>query len=50
VVVGSALVSAIAASLDKANRATTSTVGAVEALVKELAQGVRSVRKKPVAA
>jgi len=50
VVVGSALVSAIAGTLDASNRATSATAGAVEALVKELAGGVRSVRKKPVAA
>ena len=50
VVVGSALVSAIAGTLDASNRATSATAGAVEALVKELARGVRSVRKKPVAA
>ncbi|MEC9343703.1 MAG: tryptophan synthase subunit alpha, partial [Pseudomonadota bacterium] len=45
VVVGSALVGAIAASLDGDGRATSATVGAVIDLVSELAQGVRSVKK-----
>jgi tryptophan synthase alpha chain len=50
VVVGSALVTAIAGTLDAKNRANPATAGAVEALVKELARGVRSVKKAPVAA
>jgi tryptophan synthase alpha chain len=44
VVVGSALVSAIAASLDAENRATAHTVEAVTELVAALAQGVRAAR------
>ena len=44
VVVGSALVSAIAASLDAENRATPRTVDAVTELVAGLAQGVRAAR------
>ena len=44
VVVGSALVSAIAASLDAANQATPRTVEAVVELVAALAQGVRAAR------
>jgi len=44
VVVGSALVSAIARSLDGENRATPKTVEAATDLVKALAQGVRASR------
>ncbi len=44
VVVGSALVSAVAASLDAASQATPRTVGAVTELVGALAQGVRAAR------
>jgi tryptophan synthase alpha chain len=44
VVVGSALVSAIAKSLDGENRATPKTVEAATDLVKALAQGVRAAR------
>jgi tryptophan synthase alpha chain len=44
VVVGSALVSAIAQSLDAENRATPRTVEAVTELVAVLAQGVRAAR------
>jgi tryptophan synthase alpha chain len=43
VVVGSALVDAMRATLDAQNRATHGTVEAVSALVRELAEGVRSV-------
>ncbi len=42
VVVGSALVNALAASLDPAGRATAGTVAAVADLVAELARGVRT--------
>jgi tryptophan synthase alpha chain len=45
VVVGSALVEAVRGSLDADGRATGSTVQAVTGLVRELAAGVRSVRK-----
>lgn len=41
VVVGSAIVSAIAASLDENGRATADTLGAVDSLVRELAAGVK---------
>jgi tryptophan synthase alpha chain len=44
VVVGSALVSAIGASLDAENRATPATVHAVTELVAGLAQGIRAAR------
>ncbi len=44
VVVGSALVSALKASLDGGDKATTKTVEAVTGLVSELARGVRSVQ------
>jgi tryptophan synthase alpha chain len=44
VVVGSALVSAVAGSLDAAGRATAATVPAVTGLVAELAEGVRAAR------
>jgi len=44
VVVGSALVSAVADSLDKEGRASTKTVGAVADLVAALAQGVAAAR------
>lgn len=50
VVVGSALVGAIAGTLDGAGRATGGTVEAVASLVRELAEGVRSVKKSPAAA
>jgi tryptophan synthase alpha chain len=43
-VVGSALVSAIATSLDADDRATPRTVAAVTDLVSALAQGVRASR------
>jgi tryptophan synthase alpha chain len=45
VVVGSAIVSAIADSLDDQGRATPGTVGAVTELVTHLAQGVRASRQ-----
>lgn len=45
VVVGSALVDALKASLDGEGRATSSTVSAVTALVADLARGVRGVNK-----
>ena len=45
VVVGSALVERVRLSLDAEGRATAGTVGAVTALVAELAAGVRGVRK-----
>jgi tryptophan synthase alpha chain len=44
VVVGSAIVAAIAESLDGEGRATTGTVGAVTRIVAELAAGVRAAR------
>lgn len=44
VVVGTAIVNAIAGSLDDQNRATASTVKAVKALVGELSGGVRAAR------
>jgi tryptophan synthase alpha chain len=44
VVVGSALVSAVKETLDKDNRATGRTIGAVTGLVAELAAGVRGAR------
>ena len=50
VVVGSALVGAIADTLDGEGKATSATVGAVTGLVRELAQGVRSVAKNTAAA
>jgi tryptophan synthase alpha chain len=49
VVVGSALVSAVKASLDADDRATVKTVGAVGDLVAELARGVRQARAKATA-
>ena len=49
VVVGSAIVSAIAASLDSEGRATAATVPAVLALVSELSGGVRASRKSVAA-
>jgi tryptophan synthase alpha chain len=49
VVVGSALVTAIAGTLDRDGRATEGTVDAVAGLVRELAGGVRSVRRKSAA-
>lgn len=49
VVVGSAVVEAVRASLDGEGRATAATVPAVEKLVGELAAGVRSVAKAPAA-
>jgi tryptophan synthase alpha chain len=45
VVVGSALVSALKASLDRDDKATAKTVEAVTGLVAELARGVRSARQ-----
>ncbi len=45
VVVGSAIVEAVRASLDPEGRGTDTTVGAVTALIGELAAGVRSVAK-----
>ena len=50
VVVGSALVGAIAATLDANGKAGAGTVDAVAELVAELARGVRSVRKNPIPA
>ena len=44
-VVGTALVDALAASLDAAGHATTKTVGAVADLVTALAQGVRGAKQ-----
>lgn len=44
VVVGSALVSAIAETLDDNGKASTETAGAVHDLVRSLAEGVRSVK------
>jgi tryptophan synthase alpha chain len=44
VVVGSALVDALKASLDAQGRATAATVGAVTSLVRTLAEGVRTAR------
>jgi tryptophan synthase alpha chain len=44
VVVGSALVEAVRTSLDETGRATEATVGAVTALVGQLAEGVRQAR------
>ena len=49
VVVGSALIEAARASLDEAGQATAGTVEAVTALVRDLAAGVRSVRKDQAA-
>jgi tryptophan synthase alpha chain len=45
VVVGSALVNALKASLDRDDKATAKTVTAVVNLVVELARGVRSARR-----
>jgi len=45
VVVGSALIDRLSASLDTEGRATVDTVNAVTQLVSELADGVRSVRR-----
>jgi tryptophan synthase alpha chain len=45
VVVGSALIDALKNTLDDNGQATAGTVGAVEALVRDLAQGARSVNK-----
>lgn len=50
VVVGSALVDALARSLEPGDRAGSGTVEAVSALVRELAEGVRSTRKAPAEA
>ena len=44
-VVGSAIVDALRGSLDGEGRATGATVGAVTALVRELAEGIRSVAR-----
>jgi tryptophan synthase alpha chain len=49
VVVGSALVEAVRTSLDGEGRGTERTVAAVAALVRSLAQGVRSVHKAKAA-
>ncbi|MCX5567710.1 tryptophan synthase subunit alpha [Kaistia nematophila] len=49
VVVGSAIVSAVAGSLDSEGRATAATVPAVLALVSELSGGVRASRKSVAA-
>src|SRR5688572_13617135 len=49
VVVGSALVNAVQASLDAEGRATSRTVEAVTTLVQDLADGVRSVAKAKAA-
>jgi len=49
VVVGSALVNAVQQSLDRENRATSRTVEAVTTLVRDLAEGVRSVGKAEAA-
>ena len=49
VVVGSALVSAIAATLDAGGQATDGTVASVHGLVAELATGVRSVKQENAA-
>jgi tryptophan synthase alpha chain len=46
VVVGSALVDVIKGSLDTSGKATASTTSAVSELVKQLAAGVRSARRK----
>jgi len=47
VVVGSALVDALARSLDANGKATANTVSAVAGLVSELAEGVRGARRQP---
>ena len=47
-VVGSALVSALAASLDSAGRSTGATAQAVLGLVRRLGEGVRAARKEAV--
>ena len=49
VVVGSALVGAIADSLDESGKATASTAGAVHKLVADLSAGVRSVKHEKAA-
>ncbi len=49
VVVGSALIDALRAALDSGGQATPQTVEAVAALVRGLAEGVRSVRKAEAA-
>ena len=49
VVVGSALIDALHATLDADNRAAAHTVSTVAALVRSLAEGVRSVRKAQAA-
>ena len=46
VVVGSALIDALKASLDRNNKATRKTVKAVTDLVAELAKGVNGARRK----
>ena len=50
VVVGSALVGAIAGTLGGDGKASGGTVGAVTGLVRELAEGVHSAKKGPAAA
>jgi tryptophan synthase alpha chain len=49
VVVGSALIDALKNTLDENGQATAGTVGAVETLVRDLAQGARSVNKAAAA-
>jgi tryptophan synthase alpha chain len=49
VVVGSALVDAVAKSLDTDGKATAKTVGSVTELVRALAEGVRAARRVPAA-
>jgi tryptophan synthase alpha chain len=49
VVVGSALVDAVAKSLDTDGKATAKTVGSVTELVRALAEGVRAGRRVPAA-
>ncbi|WP_127090242.1 tryptophan synthase subunit alpha [Aquabacter cavernae] len=49
VVVGSALVDAVRASLDAEGRATDKTASSVKALVSDLAAAVRGVRRQPAA-
>jgi tryptophan synthase alpha chain len=48
VVVGSALIDALRASLDADGKATAATVGAVTGLVRQLAEGVRSAARQAV--
>jgi len=46
VAVGTALIDALRASLDRDGKATSKTVGTVTALVRELADGVRSASRQ----